>query len=190
MSSEFDVDAATLGKLLEALPDYVLVLNREGTILYINHVDEGYDRDEVIGMPAADMMSDDSQGVLREVLASVFEEGVGREYDSLVHAPDGSDKWYRSRIRPLRQDGRVVAAVLLAVNITELKAAQRAVEQYRRLQSICSWCDRIRNDEGIWEPMETYVSRVTDSELTHGLCPECAARQTREMEEEGTVTRE
>lgn len=184
MNPEFE-DATTLRKILEVIPDHVLVLNREGTILYINHVEEGYDRDEVIGASAYDIMSDDSKRVLNEVLASVFEDGVDREYESLVNAPDGSDKWYRSRIRPLRHDGRVVAGVLVAVNISDLKAAQQSAEQYRRLLPVCSWCDRIQDDDGNWEPIAIYVARATDSELSHGLCPECYARQTGEMEGDG-----
>lgn len=36
--------------------------NRTGRILYINHVDEGYDRDSVIGMQAEEIMSPDSRG--------------------------------------------------------------------------------------------------------------------------------
>ncbi len=36
------LDPATLEKVLELLPEFVLVMDRAGTILYINRVEQGY----------------------------------------------------------------------------------------------------------------------------------------------------
>ena len=41
------------------------------------------------------------------------------------------------------------------------------------LLPICSFCKKIRNNEGIWEPLEKYITERTDSTFTHGMCPEC-----------------
>lgn len=39
---------------------------------------------------------------------------------------------------------------------------------------LCSWCRKIRNDEGEWEQVETYIKRVSGTDVTHGVCPVCA----------------
>ena len=41
------------------------------------------------------------------------------------------------------------------------------------LLPMCSYCKGIRNDQGYWERVETYLKNHTGSELTHGICPSC-----------------
>jgi len=41
---------------------------------------------------------------------------------------------------------------------------------------ICSWCKKIRNNEGAWDPPETFITARTGALFTHGMCPECAGR--------------
>lgn len=185
MSGAFEQDTRALGKVLAAMPEFILVLDRTGKILYINRVDEGYDRDSVVGMQADAIMSPDSKKVLSSVLASVFESGGVEHYDSRVHAPDGTVKWYRSRMHPMRDNGQVVSVMLLATDITEMKATREALEterrtsrQLRRLLPICSWCNRIQNDAGAWETIESYLLREADAEVSHSLCPTCFERET------------
>lgn len=52
----------------------------------------------------------------------------------------------------------------------------RALEQIKTLQGIlpiCSFCKKIRNDQGYWDQLEVYVSEHSDAQFSHGLCPEC-----------------
>ena len=51
-----------------------------------------------------------------------------------------------------------------------------AIEQIRTLKGIlpiCSGCKKIRDDRGYWEQVESFVSRHSEAEFTHGMCPEC-----------------
>jgi hypothetical protein len=47
------------------------------------------------------------------------------------------------------------------------------IKVLRGLLPICAWCKRIRDDAGYWSQIEAYVSRHTQAEFTHGICPEC-----------------
>lgn len=38
---------------------------------------------------------------------------------------------------------------------------------------ICASCKKIRDDKGYWNQLETYISKHSGAEFTHGLCPEC-----------------
>lgn len=45
----------------------------------------------------------------------------------------------------------------------------------RQLVLRCAWCDRIRDDHGVWHivPLEE-LERLEDANLlTHGMCPRC-----------------
>lgn len=61
----------------------------------------------------------------------------------------------------------------LAKKNQELQEALAKVKQLTGMLPICSSCKRIRNDQGYWSGVETYVSQHTDAVFSHGLCPEC-----------------
>jgi hypothetical protein len=44
------------------------------------------------------------------------------------------------------------------------------------LPFVCAWCERIRTDPGEWE--EARPADLSRSKATHGICPECLARET------------
>lgn len=41
------------------------------------------------------------------------------------------------------------------------------------LLPICSFCKKIRNKEGDWELLESYITARSESKFSHGMCPEC-----------------
>jgi len=38
---------------------------------------------------------------------------------------------------------------------------------------ICANCKRIRDKNGLWVPMEVYISDRSETEFSHSICPEC-----------------
>lgn len=50
------------------------------------------------------------------------------------------------------------------------------IQELREMIPICAWCHSVRNDEGFYEKIETYLSKVTGSQLTHGICPTCTEK--------------
>lgn len=60
--------------------------------------------------------------------------------------------------------------------IQELKQALAEVKTLSGLLPICSACKKIRDDTGYWRRIEEYISRHSDAEFTHGICPECAKK--------------
>ncbi len=41
---------------------------------------------------------------------------------------------------------------------------------------ICSWCKKIRNNEGEWDAPESFITARTGVLFSHGMCPQCASR--------------
>lgn len=59
-------------------------------------------------------------------------------------------------------------------NNTRLKAALEDVKTLEGLLPICSQCKKIRDDKGYWNKLEFYISKHSEAEFSHGICPECA----------------
>lgn len=77
--------------------------------------------------------------------------------------------------------GHAIAAVAVttAFVITLLAGASaldKAEAQQKTLSGllpICSHCKRIRDDAGYWSQVESYVSKHSEAEFSHSLCPSC-----------------
>jgi hypothetical protein len=55
----------------------------------------------------------------------------------------------------------------------ELKEALAHVRRLSGLLPICAACKKIRDDQGYWTQLETYLRDHSEAEFTHSLCPEC-----------------
>lgn len=65
----------------------------------------------------------------------------------------------------------------------ELEARLRVAERILGLQAdvrklegllpICSYCKRIRGKDDEWQQIEAYVAERSDTQFSHGICPEC-----------------
>ena len=62
---------------------------------------------------------------------------------------------------------------LLAQRIGELEDATRQIRQLHGLLPICCKCKKVRDDDGYWSEVETYISHHTDTKFSHSFCPEC-----------------
>ncbi len=71
---------------------------------------------------------------------------------------------------------RRLAEEKLADNVKELQEAIKQVRTLSGLLPICASCKKIRDDQGYWTQVEVYVSRHTDADFTHSICPDCVKK--------------
>lgn len=57
--------------------------------------------------------------------------------------------------------------------IIELTYAITRLKQLKGLLPICAACKKIRDDQGFWSNLETYVQNHSDAEFSHGICTRC-----------------
>jgi hypothetical protein len=95
-----------------------------------------------------------------------------------VHRPCGSLAWLSINSQPIRLEpnGPHHAVVTTFVDVTEQRLAQERVRRLSGLLPVCAWCKSVRNDQGYWQQIESYLSENTDARPTHGLCPDCSGR--------------
>jgi hypothetical protein len=81
----------------------------------------------------------------------------------------------------LLQRARMVAEDLARKNLEirqeelERLVAERTAEikTLHGILPICANCKKIRDEEGAWQGLETYISQHTDAQFSHGICTDC-----------------
>ncbi|NJN97662.1 MAG: hypothetical protein HC875_28075 [Anaerolineales bacterium] len=57
--------------------------------------------------------------------------------------------------------------------------AERLEKAYREIKTlggiipICASCKKVRNDDGYWEQVETYITEHSEVWFSHGIYPDC-----------------
>jgi GAF domain-containing protein len=77
--------------------------------------------------------------------------------------------------------GELAAIALMnSRNIDRLKHQKADLEEtlgqirtLEKLLPICSHCKSIRNNDGAWLRVDTYIAMQTDTMFSHGICPDC-----------------
>lgn len=57
--------------------------------------------------------------------------------------------------------------------IEELRQALSEVKTLQGFLPICSICKKVRDDQGYWNQIESYIRDRSDAEFSHGICPDC-----------------
>jgi len=85
---------------------------------------------------------------------------------------------------------RLVAFLYIGITISHMRAllvrehevtaafrqAMSEIKVLHGILPICAQCKKIRNEAGAWEQMEAYISEHSESQFSHGYCPECAQK--------------
>jgi PAS domain S-box-containing protein len=117
--------------LAENAPNNISIIDRDGTITYINRTVPGITKDEVIGKKVYDFVMPEYHNVLRDSMEYVFDNGESTSYESRALGPDNSISTYDVQVGPIKHDGQVVAVTLISTDITERKQAMEALQQER-----------------------------------------------------------
>ncbi len=67
--------------------------------------------------------------------------------------------------------------------VAKLESALAEVKTLRGILPICSFCKKIRDDDGYWSQVEVYVKDHSDADFTHGICPACMKEHYPELQE-------
>lgn len=70
-----------------------------------------------------------------------------------------------SLVKKAEEEQRALAA--------SLQEALSNVKTLKGMLPICANCRKIRDDEGYWQQIETYITNNSDTQFSHGICPSC-----------------
>jgi PAS domain S-box-containing protein len=183
-----------LASIVEGCEDAIVSQTLEGLITSWNKGAErlyGYTSAEMVGQSAAVLVPSFRPRDWQETLELIK---LGQPVDCLETVQlrkDGQQTDVSLTISPIKDPaGKVVGASTVARDITqrkreeaerlkliqELTDALAQVKTLTGLLPICAACKKIRDDNGYWQQVETYIQKHANVDFTHGICPDCVRR--------------
>ncbi len=164
------------------IPAACLVANQEAVRI------TGYSQEELKSMAWLDLVHpryrEASQKRIRDRMNSVDVPGI---YDISLVSKYGVEIPIEVTGSPVQYQGRpAIVGFFREISqrkkaeaerekmISELKEALANIKQLKDLIPICASCKKIRNDQGYWQQVDVYLKENTGSDVSHGLCRECA----------------
>lgn len=176
-------DEAIISKTLDGI---ILSWNRGAARMY------GYAAEEMIGRPVSLLVPPSRPDELPEILETLRRGEHVERFETVRRCKDGTQIDVSISISALiDRHGKIIGASAISRNITdrrqrederlrlitELTEALAHVKTLSGLLPICAWCKKIRDDQGYWRQLETYLMEHSLADFTHGICPECLERQ-------------
>jgi PAS domain S-box-containing protein len=182
---------AHLASIVETCDDAIISQTLGGTVLSWNSGAErifGHAASDIIGESIESLIPRDRQSEVLDI-RDLIERGrrVDR-VETVRQRKDGRKIDVSMTISPIKNaEGIIHGASIVARDITERKQQEKErlhliqeltealkhVKTLSGLLPICASCKKIRNDDGYWEQVETYIKSRCDAEFTHGICPDC-----------------
>ena len=114
--------------LVENLPDMIMTLGRDGTILFVNGTVRGCHRERVVGLNVDELIPEEKRAYVRDCLEHVFATGEPGQFEIAI-VEDGVPGWYSGRIGPIRNKGEIVGATLIIADITMQKKVEDSLRE-------------------------------------------------------------
>jgi PAS domain S-box-containing protein len=110
-------------------PVFVCLVDRAGTIQYLNRTVPGIAMEDAIGRSTYEFLKPDYWEIARQCIERVFDTGQPAFYEAVSAGPNGSNAWYETSVGPVHAADQVVAVTLIATDITERKRAEEALRE-------------------------------------------------------------
>jgi PAS domain S-box-containing protein len=125
--------------LVENAPDAITLVDRNGTVLYINRPPTVLTEKDCVGKRYLDLAPPEYREMVQEQIDKVIETGRPTSFVIKYQSDDGAI-WFRNRAGSVKCDGTVTAVMIISSNITEQVRTEEALrereETYRQLVEI------------------------------------------------------
>lgn len=188
-----DEPLATLASIVENSDEAIIGKRLDGTITSWNFGAEriyGYEAAQVLGHTVYSLIIPaDSWKEMLGILIGISKGLRINRFQTKRRRRDGKLIDVSETISPIKDaQGRVTGASSIGRDITEailasvererlvsqLQEALAEVKTLHGILPICMHCKKIRDEEGAWTQLETYISEHTNADFTHGLCGSCS----------------
>lgn len=183
-----------LAAIVESSEDAIIGQALDGTILSWNSGAAkiyGYPAEKMIGRSISLLVPKHRPAELPQIYEKIKRgEDIAR-LETVRVKKDGVMIDVSLTVSPIKDaSGKVIGASSIERDITERKRVEAErlnliqeltealakIKTLKGLLPICASCKKIRDDRGYWEKVELYISKHTEAEFTHGICPDCLQR--------------
>jgi hypothetical protein len=71
----------------------------------------------------------------------------------------------------------LIALAMLVSAEREKRALAQRVQLLEGILPICMFCKKIRGPDGVWEQIESYITKHSAAHFSHGCCEKCGGEQ-------------
>ena len=173
-------------EILESITDGFMALDAGWRLVYLNEAAAHavrIARDGAAGKDVWDQIPDWRNGT---VGARLYEAARHRAALRFEYFSSLSNRWFDFHVNSAESGGLTIyfsdvtdhktADLRLHETLAERDAALANVRLLSGFLPICAGCKKIRDGEGNWEQLESYISNHSQAQFSHGLCPECASK--------------
>jgi PAS domain S-box-containing protein len=185
-----------LRSVTESAKDAIISADKNGIIISSNKASLNlfrYEKQEIIGRPLTVLMPESFIESHKKAMANHVKTGESRVIGKTVELAGltkgglefplelsistwkvGGETYYTGIIRDISE-----RKLIEAERNQLIKSLQDSLAKIKTLSGmlpICASCKKIRDDEGYWNQIETYLSKHSKAEFSHGICPECAKK--------------
>ncbi|MBN1398571.1 MAG: PAS domain-containing protein [Bacteroidetes bacterium] len=186
-----------LQTVIDMVPDPIYVKDKEHKYILNNrvHIESlGLKtQEDLIGKSDADFFKPDQVNEAREDERTIMETGtpVINKEEKGADPLSGMESWVLTSKVQFKNDRKELLGIVgISRLITERKRAeeererliselQEALADIKMLSGlvpICANCKKIRDDQGYWTQIESYIQDRSNAKFSHSICPDCAKK--------------
>lgn len=114
----------TLSWIADSTPDYIIIINTDYEITYVNRVLDGLTKELIIGFPLYLLVKPEDQLRVKNVFDTVKHNNAILSYETEYQKPDGSMQYFESLAKPLILYDEFKGISISSRDITEKKLNQ------------------------------------------------------------------
>ncbi len=126
------LDNAAIDRLAKHLTDFIVQIDPEGQIIYLNRTDGVLERVTYLGSSIYDWVALENREAIQETLVRSLCTRQGSEVEYRFLSPGGEETWHSARITPLVVEEQVDSFLLAARDITERRRFEEETKQRNR----------------------------------------------------------
>jgi PAS domain S-box-containing protein len=140
LAAELEQSVEFRRRVVENLPDYVALVDRELRMVWVNRVAPGLRVEDVLGARVDAYMAPERVGEVKAAIQAAFDSGNVGNYEIEGYRDGKTTAWYATRVVPVMSDHKVEHVLLITADITERRRAAQALreteEQLQRAQRL------------------------------------------------------
>ena len=123
--------------IVENLPDYVVLLDRDLRFRWLNRAAPGLTREELVGAKLEDYVSEQHRALVRSSIELAFQTSQPTQYEVEAYGDGVQSAWYVTRVIPVAAPSPPQNVLLITSDVTVRKRAELALraseERFRAL---------------------------------------------------------
>ena len=118
--------------LVQNTPYITMAVDYEGIIQFINRTVSGLSVESVTGKKLYDYILPEHHDLMKKNIKQVFKTGKSISYQIKGVGINGKLAWYESSLGPILRDGTVSGVILITIDITKRKRAEKELEEHKK----------------------------------------------------------